>query len=83
MNISLLSLALVAAQALAQSQGSCNELRSKLLSAQWTEGTIVSFPEDGEDFTNYTMRWSGYREPTYVANVSPATEDDVALAVRT
>ncbi|KFA51925.1 hypothetical protein S40293_07063 [Stachybotrys chartarum IBT 40293] len=82
MNISLLSLALVAAQALAQSQGSCNDIRSKLLSAEWTDGTIVSFPEDGEDFTNYTVRWSSYREPTYVANVSPATEEDVALAIQ-
>jgi FAD/FMN-containing dehydrogenase len=60
------------------------DLRPMLLNdnVQWGAGTEVSFPDDGEVFVNATLRWSSYSSPSYIAAVSPATEEDVAQAVR-
>ncbi|KAF6813128.1 FAD binding domain-containing protein [Colletotrichum musicola] len=58
-------------------------LRSILTAASnnWASGTAISFP--GQDsFDNATERWATYRPPTYAASISPATEKDVATAVK-
>ncbi|KFA47134.1 hypothetical protein S40293_10205 [Stachybotrys chartarum IBT 40293] len=60
------------------------DLRAILLDSDlnWSEGTTITFPEDGADFAAVTGRWSIYSSPTFAAAVSPATEEDVMLAVR-
>ncbi|KAF9878631.1 FAD-binding domain-containing protein [Colletotrichum karsti] len=48
---------------------------------KWNKNTIISFPNTPE-FTNATDRWSSYSEPTFIAGITPATEEDVAKAVK-
>ncbi|POS73295.1 hypothetical protein DHEL01_v208314 [Diaporthe helianthi] len=57
--------------------------RSILLNGRnkWNPKTIISFP-DTPEFINATDRWSGYADPTFIAGITPATEDDVAKAVK-
>jgi hypothetical protein len=78
---SIYALCLVAARAYA----GCNSasLRDVLLdqSNQWSSGTSITFPEDGEEFFNITQRWSAYAEPTFAAAISPSCESDVVQAV--
>jgi hypothetical protein len=50
-------------------------------SSSWSPDTIISFPGT-EEFENATARWTIAGAPTYAAAISPATEADVALAVR-
>lgn len=47
---------------------------------KWNGKTVVSFPGTPE-FTNATDRWSSHSEPTFIAGITPATEEDVAKAV--
>lgn len=59
------------------------DLRSLLRQngTRWSNGTTISFP-GSQVFVNATERWSTYEPPTYFAAISPATEGDVAKAVR-
>jgi len=50
-------------------------------SNNWSSTTSFSFPGE-ESFTDKTERWTTYAPPTYSAAISPATEEDVAKAVR-
>ncbi|KAK1634585.1 hypothetical protein BDP81DRAFT_472904 [Colletotrichum phormii] len=48
---------------------------------KWNGKTVISFP-DTPEFTNATDRWSSYSEPTFIAGITPATEEDVEKAVK-
>ncbi|KAG7001440.1 FAD-linked oxidoreductase OXR1 [Physcia stellaris] len=47
----------------------------------WDKSTTISFPQSSR-FVNSTSRWSTYDAPTYLAAISPASETDVAKAVK-
>lgn len=47
----------------------------------WSANTTLSFP-GSDTFFNATERWSIANQPTYFAAISPATEQDVAQAVK-
>lgn len=47
----------------------------------WSANTILSYP-GSDEFYNSTERWSIAYEPTYFGAISPATEQDVAQAVK-
>ncbi|TVY83918.1 FAD-linked oxidoreductase azaL [Lachnellula suecica] len=50
-------------------------------SAQWSANTTISQPSS-RNFTASTERWSVFDPPTFSVAISPATERDVAQAVR-
>ncbi|KAI3327602.1 Glucooligosaccharide oxidase [Xylariaceae sp. AK1471] len=48
---------------------------------KWSSGTLIAFP-DSEEFSNATERWTVTYQPSYTASITPATEADVAAAVK-
>ncbi|KAI1430764.1 Glucooligosaccharide oxidase [Xylaria sp. CBS 124048] len=58
-----------------------NKIRAALQSHQWSAQTVIAFPGT-EQFTNATERWEVTFQPSYAASISPATEEDVAAAVK-
>ncbi|KAI0861222.1 hypothetical protein F4860DRAFT_503352 [Xylaria cubensis] len=65
-------------------ENSTADLRYLLTSVtnRWAANTTVAFPGDGDKFTDVTERWTVFKPPTYVAAVSPGTENDVVKVVK-
>ncbi|KAI1465641.1 FAD-binding domain-containing protein [Daldinia caldariorum] len=58
-----------------------HDIKTIFTGAHWSINTTVSFP-GSDSFTNATVRWSTFHQPTYAVAVSPATEADVIQAVK-
>ncbi|KAI1116255.1 FAD-binding domain-containing protein [Nemania sp. NC0429] len=58
-----------------------SDVRSLFTNSAWSPNTTITFP-GSDGFVDATERWSVFKEPTYAAAVSPATEKDVAQAVK-
>ncbi|KEY66061.1 hypothetical protein S7711_09426 [Stachybotrys chartarum IBT 7711] len=83
---SLLCVSLLASRAASQYTSDITgipDLRALLLDPRnsWSPGTEITFPDDGDVFTNATERWALYSPPTYNAAITPAGEEDVIRAL--
>lgn len=56
------------------------DIKALLSTTKWSNNTILSFP-NSQQFTDVTERWTIFDPPTYVAAISPGSEDDVVKAV--